>query len=58
MVLLLASLIAVAGVFELDIVLAAFAAGFILRMAIPDGNHLLESKMGAWRSACWCRCSS
>ena len=44
-VLLLASLIAVAGVFELDIVLAAFAAGFILRMAIPEGNHLLESKI-------------
>ena len=45
MVLLLASLIAVADVFELDIVMAAFAAGFILRMAIPDGDHLLESKI-------------
>jgi Kef-type K+ transport system membrane component KefB len=44
-VLLLASLIAVAEVFELDIVLAAFAAGFILRMAIPEGNHLLETKI-------------
>ena len=44
-VLLLASLIAVADVFELDIVMAAFAAGFILRMAIPDGDHLLESKI-------------
>ena len=34
-----------AGVFELDIVMAAFAAGFILRMAIPDGDPLLESKI-------------
>ena len=44
-VLLVVSLIAVADVFDLDTVLAAFAAGFILRMAIPEGSHLLETKL-------------
>jgi Kef-type K+ transport system membrane component KefB len=43
--LLLVTLIAVATIFKLDIVLAAFAAGFILRLAVPDGDHLLEKKL-------------
>jgi Kef-type K+ transport system membrane component KefB len=43
--LLLVTLMAVASVFELDIVLAAFAAGFILRLAIPEGNDMLESRL-------------
>lgn len=44
-VLLLMTLIAVAAAFDLDIVLAAFAAGFILRLALPGGNERLESKI-------------
>ncbi|SKB06281.1 cation:proton antiporter [Aeromicrobium choanae] len=43
--LLLVSLGAVAVTFELDIVLAAFAAGFLLRFAIPDGWELIEHKL-------------
>jgi Kef-type K+ transport system membrane component KefB len=43
--LLLVTLITVAEVFDLDIVLAAFAAGFILRLAVPDGDHHLEQKI-------------
>ncbi len=43
--LLLVALIAAATAFHLDIVLAAFAAGFILRLAIPDGNEHLESRI-------------
>ena len=43
--LMLVTLITVAEVFDLDIVLAAFAAGFILRLAVPDGNHQLEQKI-------------
>lgn len=44
-VLLLATLIAVAAAFKLDSVLGAFAAGFILRRAVPDGDESLESKL-------------
>ncbi|RYP81613.1 cation:proton antiporter [Nocardioides guangzhouensis] len=43
--LLLVTLGAVATAFHLDIVLAAFAAGFILRLAIPDGNEHLEARL-------------
>jgi Kef-type K+ transport system membrane component KefB len=43
--LLLVTLGAVAAAFHLDIVLAAFAAGFILRLAIPDGNEHLEARL-------------
>jgi Kef-type K+ transport system membrane component KefB len=43
--LLLMTLIAVATAFELDIILAAFAAGFILRRALPAGNERLETKI-------------
>lgn len=43
--LLLVALIAVAAVFDLDIILGAFAAGFILRRTVPDGNELLEHKL-------------
>ncbi|WP_344301455.1 cation:proton antiporter [Nocardioides bigeumensis] len=43
--LMLVTLITVAEVFDLDIVLAAFAAGFILRLAVPEGNHHLEQKI-------------
>ncbi|NKR26607.1 cation:proton antiporter [Rhodococcus hoagii] len=43
--LLLVALIAVAAVFDLDIILGAFAAGFILRRTVPDGNEQLEYKL-------------
>lgn len=43
--LLLVSLVAVAAVFDLDVILGAFAAGFILRMLIPTGDHRLEAKL-------------
>lgn len=43
--LLLIGLIAVASAFQLDIVLAAFAAGFILRLALPDGSEHLEARV-------------
>lgn len=43
--LLLVSLGAVAVAFDLDIVLAAFAAGFLLRFALPDGWELIEHKL-------------
>ncbi|QBJ95167.1 cation:proton antiporter [Rhodococcus sp. ABRD24] len=43
--LLLVALIAVAAVFDLDIILGAFAAGFILRRAVPGGSEQLETKL-------------
>lgn len=46
-VVLLIGLVTVSAVFQLDIVLGAFAAGFILRYVIPEGDHELESKLDA-----------
>lgn len=46
-VLLLILLVFLAHVVQLDIVLGAFAAGFILRAIVPDGDHLLEKKLDA-----------
>lgn len=46
-VLLLVFLVAMANDMHLDIVVGAFAAGFILRALIPDGNELLEGKLEA-----------
>jgi len=43
--LLLVSLSAVAVAFRLDVVLAAFAAGMVLRQAIPDGDEHLEMRI-------------
>ncbi len=43
--LLLVSLLAVATAFHLDIVLAAFAAGFILRVVVPEGDEHLEARL-------------
>ena len=42
---LLVGLIALSAVFDLDIVLGAFAAGFALRFIIPDGDNSLEHKL-------------
>jgi Kef-type K+ transport system membrane component KefB len=44
-VLLLVGLSVLAEVFELDVVLGAFAAGFILRQALPRGDEQLETKL-------------
>ena len=44
-VLLLVGLCALAEAFNLDVVLGAFAAGFILRYALPDGNQEFEQKL-------------
>jgi Kef-type K+ transport system membrane component KefB len=44
-VLLLVSLISAAAVFDLDVVLGAFAAGFVLRGLLPDGHQALEHKL-------------
>ena len=43
--LLLVALTALSAVFNLDIVLGAFAAGFILRYIIPEGSKSLERKL-------------
>nr|WP_300337364.1 cation:proton antiporter [Actinomyces sp.] len=44
-VLLLVGLCTLAAIFELDVVLGAFAAGFILRYAVPGGSRELEEKL-------------
>ena len=44
-VVLLVGLVAVSAAFDLDIVLGAFAAGFVLRYIIPEGDHGLERKL-------------
>lgn len=44
-VLLLVALVTFSALFKLDIVLGAFAAGFILRYIIPEGAHTLELKL-------------
>lgn len=44
-VLMLISLVAFSSVFKLDIVLGAFAAGFVLRYVTPDENQMLEEKL-------------
>ncbi|WP_172120559.1 cation:proton antiporter [Actinomyces faecalis] len=44
-VLLLVGLCTLAAIFDLDVVLGAFAAGFILRYAVPGGSRELEDKL-------------
>jgi Kef-type K+ transport system membrane component KefB len=44
-ILLLVSLAALASIFDVDGILAAFAAGFILRRAFPGGDERLEAKL-------------
>lgn len=44
-VLLLVGLVTLSALFDLDIVLGAFAAGFVLRHIIPEGDHHLEKKL-------------
>ncbi|MFR4802267.1 MAG: cation:proton antiporter [Eggerthellaceae bacterium] len=45
--LLLIALVTLSSLFSLDIVLGAFAAGFILRYIIPKGSQDLEKKLNA-----------
>lgn len=45
--LLLIVLVALSSLFNLDIVLGAFAAGFILRYIVPEGDHELDKKLEA-----------
>lgn len=42
---LLVGLVAVSAVFDLDIVLGSFAAGFVLRFILPSGDADLEHKL-------------
>lgn len=44
-VLLLVGLVAISAVFDLDIVLGAFAAGFVLHHIVPEGNEGLDHKL-------------
>lgn len=44
-VVVLVGLVTLASVFELDVVLGAFAAGFIIRRAVPHGREELEKKL-------------
>lgn len=44
---LLVGLTAVSAVFNLDIVLGAFAAGFVLRFVLPEGSASLEHKVSS-----------
>lgn len=44
-IVLLVGLVTVSAVFELDAVLGAFAAGFVLRYVLPEGNKSLELKL-------------
>lgn len=46
-ILILVALVAFSAVFSLDIVLGAFAAGFILRFIKPESNTSLEPKLDA-----------
>ncbi len=44
---LLICLVAISAIFHLDIILGSFAAGFVLRYVVPEGNHSLEQKLEA-----------
>ena len=46
-ILMLVVLVTFSSIFDLDIVLGAFAAGFILRFIVPEGNKSLETKLDA-----------
>ncbi|WP_172136017.1 cation:proton antiporter [Adlercreutzia sp. ZJ473] len=46
-VMMLVALTALSAVFNLDIVLGSFAAGFVIRYVIPEGSEALEGKLSA-----------
>ena len=57
-VLLLVGLVALSAAFDLDIVLGAFAAGFVLRYIIPEAITRWSISWTAWRTASSFPCSS
>lgn len=46
-VVLLVGLVTLSAIFDLDIVLGAFAAGFVLRIMVPNGDSSLDKKLTA-----------
>lgn len=46
-IMILVALVAFSAIFDIDIVLGAFAAGFVLRYITPEGNVSLETKLDA-----------
>ena len=46
-IMILVALVAFSALFDIDIVLGAFAAGFVLRYITPEGNVSLETKLDA-----------
>lgn len=46
-IVLLIGLVTLSAVFDLDIVMGAFAAGFVLRFVVPEGSVELEHKLDA-----------
>lgn len=44
-IMILVVLVAFSSLFDLDIVLGAFAAGFVMRYIIPEGDEKLENKL-------------
>ena len=46
-IMMLVVLVTFSSIFDLDIVLGAFAAGFILRFIVPEGSKALETKLDA-----------
>lgn len=42
---ILLALVALCALFDLDVVLGGFTAGFVLRFIIPEGDHELEKKL-------------
>lgn len=46
-IMILVALVAFSALFDIDIVLGAFAAGFVLRYITPEGNVSLEAKLDA-----------
>ena len=57
-VLLLVGLGVLAIVFDLDVVLGAFAAGFVLRRTLPKATNRWNTSWTGWPSACSFRSSS
>lgn len=46
-IMMLVVLVTFSSIFDLDIVLGAFAAGFVLRFIVPEGSRMLETKLEA-----------
>jgi Kef-type K+ transport system membrane component KefB len=44
-IMILVVLVAVSAIFDLDIVLGAFAAGFVMRSIMPEGNERVENNL-------------